>query len=49
MLTETPARIAGAGSYKGRIAKGYDADLVILNKNLMVKGTMVKGRHVYGL
>ncbi len=48
MLTETPARVAGAGSFKGRIAKGYDADLVILDKNLTVKGTMVKGRCVYG-
>ncbi|MBP7176158.1 MAG: N-acetylglucosamine-6-phosphate deacetylase [Thermoclostridium sp.] len=48
MLTETPARIVGAGSCKGRIAKGYDADLVILDKNLTVKGTMVKGIWRYG-
>ena len=48
MLTETPARIAGAGSYKGKIANGYDADLVILDKNLAVKGTIVKGKRIYG-
>lgn len=48
MLTETPAAIVGAGSYKGRIARGYDADLVILDKSLAVKKTMVKGKHIYG-
>lgn len=48
MLTETPARVAGAGGYKGKIAKGYDADLVILDKELVVKGTMVRGLWRYG-
>ena len=48
MLTETPARIIGAGGYKGKIAEGYDADLVILDKSLAVKKTMVKGKRLHG-
>lgn len=49
MLTETPARIAGVDGFKGKIAIGYDADLVLLDRKFNVKGAMVRGRRVYGL
>ena len=37
MMTETPARVMGLSS-KGRIAKGYDADFTVLDRNLCVSG-----------
>jgi allantoinase len=30
-MCESPARLAGLGGQKGRIAPGYDADLVVLD------------------
>ncbi len=46
-VTENPARVLGLGHKKGRLAPGYDADLVILEKDLSVRATMVAGRIVY--
>ena len=46
-VTENPARVLGLGQTKGRIAPGYDADLVILEKDLSVRTTLVAGRVVY--
>lgn len=43
MLTEVPAAIAGVGHRKGRIEKGFDADLVILDKNLNVNMVFING------
>ena len=43
MLAEVPAAIAGVGHRKGRIEKGFDADLVILDKNLNVNMVFING------
>ena len=43
MLTETPARVIGVDHYKGRLKKGYDADINILDRDLKVKSTFVRG------
>jgi N-acetylglucosamine-6-phosphate deacetylase len=47
MASTTPARILGLDDSKGRIAPGYDADLVALDPNLQVVATWVQGRLVY--
>jgi len=46
-LSQRPAEIFGLGKSKGRIEKGYDADLVVWNPNdkLSVKGTELFHRH----
>lgn len=46
-VTENPARILGLGQTKGRLAPGYDADLVILEPDLSVRATVVAGRVVH--
>lgn len=46
MATETPARVLGLTS-KGRIAPGCDADIVVLNRDLIVAQTFVCGRLAY--
>lgn len=43
MCSASPARAIGLGDRKGRIAPGYDADLVILDSALRVVGTIVGG------
>ncbi len=43
MLSATPARLCGLEKTKGKIAKGYDADLVVMDENFRVKSTYVKG------
>jgi N-acetylglucosamine-6-phosphate deacetylase len=47
MASRTPARALGMGDHKGRIAPGYDADLVALEGDLTVALTMVAGKMVY--
>ncbi len=42
MATLYPAQLIGAAK-KGKIEKGYDADLVIFNNDFEVKGTVFKG------
>jgi N-acetylglucosamine-6-phosphate deacetylase len=44
--TSTPARVAGAAR-KGRIAPGYDADLVVLKPDLTVAASVVGGVAVH--
>lgn len=46
-VTLVPAIEMGISDKKGKISVGYDADLVILDKNLNVAETLVKGRIVY--
>lgn len=47
MATSVPARVLGLAGYKGRIAPGYDADLVALDDSLEVVMTWVGGELVY--
>ncbi|MEO8456858.1 MAG: N-acetylglucosamine-6-phosphate deacetylase [Chloroflexota bacterium] len=47
MASEVSARVAGVSDRAGRIATGYDADLVALTENLEVSRTWVGGRIVY--
>jgi len=46
MATATPARVLGL-ERTGRIAPGWDADLVILDETLHVTRTIVAGQVVY--
>ncbi len=43
MATEVPARIAGVATRKGRVEKGFDADLVLLGSRLDIEGVIVRG------
>jgi N-acetylglucosamine-6-phosphate deacetylase len=46
LATEVPARILNVAERKGRIARGYDADLVVLTPKFDVNRVMVRGRDV---
>jgi N-acetylglucosamine-6-phosphate deacetylase len=43
MLTETPARQIGVNTFKGKLQKGFDADINILDNEFKVKSTYIKG------
>jgi N-acetylglucosamine-6-phosphate deacetylase len=43
MLTLNPARLLGIAGCKGRLAKGADADIVILDKKFNVKHVFLRG------
>lgn len=52
--TESPAKAVGAGAKRGRIATGYEASFVIMDKNLIdlpaeckVKEAWIRGNKVY--
>ncbi len=47
MASTVPARVLGLADEKGRIAPGYNADLVALDPDLEVVTTWVRGRVVY--
>jgi N-acetylglucosamine-6-phosphate deacetylase len=47
MATEVPARTIGVDHRKGKLVKGYDADLVLLDKSLQVVATICAGRVVH--
>ncbi len=47
MASTIPARVLGLGDRKGRIAPGYDADLVALDTELAVVRTWVGGQIVH--
>jgi alpha-D-ribose 1-methylphosphonate 5-triphosphate diphosphatase len=51
LVSENPARAAGLGSTKGKIALGYDADFLILSEldgsPLSLESTWVNGQMVY--
>ena len=44
LLTENPARLAGVFQWKGSIADGKDADLVVLDGDCRVEAVFLKGR-----
>ena len=44
MLTETPAREIGVDGYKGKLRKGYDADINVLDADFQVRETFVRGK-----
>ncbi|HET9464218.1 MAG TPA: N-acetylglucosamine-6-phosphate deacetylase [Gemmatimonadales bacterium] len=44
MAATVPAAVAGVGSRKGRLAPGYDADIVALGDDLVVKAAWTRGR-----
>ena len=48
MASETPARLIGASDRKGALAKGKDADIVILDKELNVRCVWSMGKVVPG-
>jgi N-acetylglucosamine-6-phosphate deacetylase len=43
LATEVPARILGLADRKGKLAPGYDADLVVLNERFEVAATYLRG------
>lgn len=47
MATRTPARIAGIDARKGRLAPGYDADIVVLDAGGRVLQTWTRGMLAY--
>ena len=47
MAAEVPARVVGVDDCKGKLVKGYDADLVILDRELNVKATICRGEVAY--
>jgi N-acetylglucosamine-6-phosphate deacetylase len=47
MITATPADILGLSESKGRIAAGYDADIVIFDEDIRIHSTIIKGELVY--
>jgi N-acetylglucosamine-6-phosphate deacetylase len=48
MAATNPARLLGLERRKGAIAAGCDADLLVLDEQLVVQATMVGGRWVAG-
>ena len=46
MASETPARIMGIYDRKGSLDKGKDADIIIMDENLELKGVWSMGREV---
>ena len=47
MITLTPAEILGLSGSKGKIAAGYDADIVIFDEDIRIHSTIIKGELVY--
>lgn len=47
MATLTPAEYLGIGDRKGKIAEGYEADLLIVDRNLNIQYVFLKGKLVH--
>ena len=43
MMTQTPAEIMGIQNRKGQIARGYDADIVIFDKEVQIQQVFING------
>lgn len=46
MVASTPARLIGEGERKGRLAPGYDADVVALTPDLEVDSVWIRGKRI---
>ncbi len=46
LATEVPARILGVADRKGKLAQGYDADVVVLSPKLAVERVFGRGREM---
>lgn len=46
LATEVPARILGVAGRKGKIAPGYDADLVVLSPQFAIEATYLRGERL---
>lgn len=44
MASETPARLMGVADRKGTLQRGKDADIVILDRNLAIRGVWTMGK-----
>ena len=49
MASSNPARVLGLDGKTGSLQVGYDADVVVLDRELSVQATFVKGRAVYSV
>ncbi len=47
IFSTNPARVLGLDQQKGRVAPGYDADLVVMDSHLRIVHTLVAGQTVY--
>jgi N-acetylglucosamine-6-phosphate deacetylase len=47
MASSNPAKVLNLDARKGFVKKGYDADMILLDKNLNVKMCWVGGKNVY--
>jgi len=47
LATLNPAKVLKLDNRKGKIAEGYDADMVLLDENLNVQQTFIAGKSVY--
>jgi len=45
-MTVNPARIAGVNQTKGKLAVGYDADIVLFDKDINIKTVIARGKIV---
>jgi len=47
MITQVPAKILGLGRFKGALAVGMDADIVIFDSDISIQHTIIKGKIIY--
>jgi len=47
MVSTNPAKVLGVDNRKGKLKEGYDADIVVLNRELQVIRTWIKGKECY--
>ncbi|MBO7178708.1 MAG: N-acetylglucosamine-6-phosphate deacetylase [Clostridia bacterium] len=47
MASLTPSEVIGYGHKKGKIEKGYDADLILFDENINIKSVITNGNIIY--